>query len=68
MKIKKQHSQMFILVFTLGWFYSGATWVLLDIIGIIEYFNIERPWDLLIAFAIGHALTAAHAASEVYNN
>lgn len=59
---------MFILVFTLGWFYSGATWVLLDIIGIIEYFNIERPWDLLIAFAIGHALTAAHAASEVYNN
>ena len=42
--------------------------LLADIIGIIEYFNIERPWDLLIAFAIGHALTAAHAASEVYND
>jgi len=68
MKIKKEHSHMFILVFSLGWFYSGAAWLLFDILGIIEYLYIKHPWDLLIAFAIGHALTAAQAASVIYND
>ena len=68
MKIKKEHTHMFLLVLFFGWFYSGAVWLILDITGIFEYLIIDRPWDWFFASAFGYALTAAHVASVVYDD
>jgi hypothetical protein len=68
MNIDKKIQYMFLLVLSLGWFYSGAVWLFLDVLGIKEYLEIHNPWDIFICCAIGHALTAAQAASVVYKN
>ena len=68
MNIDKKIQYMFLLVLSLGWFYSGAVWLFLDVLGVKEHLEIHNPWDIFISCAIGHALTAAQAASVVYKN
>jgi hypothetical protein len=60
-KINKRREvfNVFILTALLGWFYSGAVWLLFGLTTIDKYF--DDPWPLLIAAAIGHSLTAAQA-------
>ena len=66
MSIDKKLLNTFLLVLFLGWFYSGAVWLLLDVLGIKEYLEIQNPWDIIISCSIGHALTATQAASIIY--
>jgi hypothetical protein len=68
MKIKKEHTHMFLLVLFFGWFYSGIAWLIFEGIGFFEYFEIVRPWDWAFSSAIGYALTSVQAASVVYDD
>tara|TARA_B100000787_G_C16035892_1_gene224840 strand:+ start:346 stop:552 length:207 start_codon:yes stop_codon:yes gene_type:complete len=59
MNKKKEVFHVFFLTLLLGWFYSGAVWLLLGLTKINDH--LEEPWQLLIAVALGHSLTAAQA-------
>ena len=47
MNIDKKLLRMFLFVLSLGWFYSGATWLLLDAFSIINIDN-NNPLDIFI--------------------
>jgi len=66
--IDKKILHTFLLVLSLGWFYSGAVWLFLDVLGIKELLEIHNPWDIIISCSIGHALTAGQSVSVVYKN
>ena len=60
-KINKRREvfNVFLLTALLGWFYSGAVWLLFGLTTIDKY--LDEPWKLLIAVVLGHSLTAAKA-------
>ena len=59
MNKKQEVFNVFLLTLLLGWFYSGAVWLLLGLTKIEDH--LEEPWPLLIAVVLGHSLTAAQA-------
>ena len=56
MNLDKKIQYIFLLVLSLGWFYSGAVWLFLDVLGIKEHLEIHNPWDIFILTNHKHVL------------